>query len=281
MSTPRPPRALILASGEEVPRGHSVRARLLIVDVQPGDVDRTILSECQRAAQEGRFAVSMGAFVAWIASRYEDLQRRLQTRMVEIRSASHRNAVHARLPSAISELRVGWELFLDFSLEAGAITKEEQVNLAERSERAFLELELTQIPYHHASDPTLRFLSLLRGALIGGRAHVRDRFGRPPERPEIWGWRLQSNQEWIPQGDCIGWVTGSDLYLEPTTSYYAAQAMAGSERIAVGEQTLRQRLRAGGFLASVDAGRQMLTVRRTLQGCPRQVLHLKANHLHD
>jgi hypothetical protein len=281
MSTPRPPRALILASGEEVPHGHSVRARLLIVEVQPGDVDRTILSDCQRAAQEGHFAVSMGAFVAWIASRYEDLQRRLQTRMVEIRSASNKNAVHARLPSAIAELRVGWELFLDFSLEVGAISKEEQLDLAERSDRAFLELELTQIPYHHASDPTLRFLSLLRGALIGGRAHVMDRFGRPPETPEIWGWHLQSNQEWTPQGDCIGWVTGSDVYLEPTTSYYAAQAMAGSERIAVSEQTLRQGLRAGGFLASVDAGRQMLTVRRTLQGCPRQVLHLRATHLHD
>ncbi len=280
MSAPRPPRALVLASGEEVPQGQSVRARLLIVEVHPGDVDRTTLSECQLAAQEGRWAVSMGGFVGWIASRYQDFQERLQTRVAEIRSLGQGHAIHARLPTAIAELRAGWEIFLDFALESGAIGREEQVNLAKRSERAFGELEVMQIPYHQASDPALRFLSLLRGALASGRAHILDRLGKTPETPAIWGCCLQSG-DWIPQGSCIGWVAGSDLFLEPAASYQVAQAMAGSERIAVGEQTLRQRLRAGGFLASIDVGRQMLVVRRTLQGCPRQVLHLKTSSLYE
>jgi hypothetical protein len=52
--------------------------------------------------------------------------------------------------------------------------------------------------------------------------------------------------------------------------------MAGTERLPVSAQTLRHRLREHGLLASIDAGRQMLLVRRTLEGRPRQVLHLKA-----
>ena len=48
----RPPRALILPTGEEVPRGHSLRARLLILERNPGEVDQGVLSECQRAASE-------------------------------------------------------------------------------------------------------------------------------------------------------------------------------------------------------------------------------------
>ena len=32
-------------------------------------------------------------------------------------------------------------------------------------------------------------------------------------------------------------------------------------------------------MASIDAGRQMLLVRRTLEDCPRQVLHLKVRDL--
>jgi hypothetical protein len=32
-------------------------------------------------------------------------------------------------------------------------------------------------------------------------------------------------------------------------------------------------------LASVDVGREMLLVRRTLEGVPREVLHLKASDL--
>jgi hypothetical protein len=47
----------------------------------------------------------------------------------------------------------------------------------------------------------------------------------------------------------------------------------------VSEQTLRHRLRERGLLVSTDVGRQMLTVRRTLEGCPRQVLHLKVSDL--
>jgi hypothetical protein len=52
--------------------------------------------------------------------------------------------------------------------------------------------------------------------------------------------------------------------------------MAGTERLPVSAQTLRHRLREHGLLVSIDAGRQMVLVRRTLEGRPRQVLHLKA-----
>jgi hypothetical protein len=38
-------------------------------------------------------------------------------------------------------------------------------------------------------------------------------------------------------------------------------------------------LRESGLLASVDKGRQMVQVRRTLEGCPRQVLHLRVGDL--
>jgi hypothetical protein len=61
-------------------------------------------------------------------------------------------------------------------------------------------------------------------------------------------------------------------------SYQVAQELAGWERL-VGEQTLRHQLRERGFLVSVDAGRQMVQVRRTLEGRPRQVLHLKTRDL--
>jgi hypothetical protein len=77
-------------------------------------------------------------------------------------------------------------------------------------------------------------------------------------------------------GTRIGWVAGSDLFLDPTSSYLVAQALAGTERLPVSQQSLRHSLRERGFLVSIDAGRQMLLVRRTLEGRPRQVLHLKA-----
>jgi hypothetical protein len=80
------PRALVLATGEEVPQGQSIRARLLIIEIGPEEVERTALTECQKFGQQGRFSVSMGAFLVWMAGQYEVLQQRLRTRAEEIRA---------------------------------------------------------------------------------------------------------------------------------------------------------------------------------------------------
>jgi len=278
--SPQPPRSLILATGEEVPRGHSLRARLLIVQVAPEDVNREILTRCQHAGLTGHLTAAMGGFLVWVAGQYEELEARRQTRVRILRSQLSGGAVHARLPAALAELQSGWEIWLQFAREVGAIDREKQNELERRSERALSEVALLQTPYHHASDPALRFVALLRAALAGGRAHVADRKGKVPESPEFWGWRRQpARGRWVPQGTRIGWVVRSDLFLEPSASYQVAQQMAGTERLPLSEQTLRHRLREHGLLASIDAGRQMLQVRRTLDGTPRQVLHLNVPDL--
>ena len=274
------PRALLLATGERVPQGHSIRARLLIVEVALAEVDRGILSECQRAGEEGQLARSMGAFLGWIAGRYEELQERLHTRAFEIRSQGRGRTVHARLPGALAELQSGFELWLEFAIETGAISIAERIELEQRCDRAFQELAALQTRYHQNGDPALRFVELLKAALACGHAHVADRRGNAPESPESWGWqRKPTGHGWVPKGSRVGWITGSDLFLEPAASYRVAQALAGAERLTLSQQTLHHRLRESGILASVDESRQMVQVRRTMEGCPRQVLHLKASDL--
>jgi len=279
-STPRPPRALVLATGEEVPQGESIRARLVIIEVTANEIERRVLTECQRAGQQEQFSASMGAFLAWIAAQYEPLQHRLHARAEEIRNRGRGDAVHARLPEAMGELQAGLEIFLEFAVEVGAIGKAERNELAHRSVQALDEVLARQAKYHRASDPASHFLTLLQAAIISGHAHIADRRGKTPENAAAWGWRQKSPaRAWVPQGFRIGWIAGSDLFLEPTASYEIAQSVAGSERLTVSEQALRHRLHERRLLASVDAGRKMLLVRRTIDGHPRQVLHLNANAL--
>src|SRR5580704_973918 len=82
----RPPRSLLLATGEEVPRGHSLRARLLIVEVKPGEVDSRRLGHCQRAGLDGQLAAAMGSYLTWIAGQYEEVHRIVVQRVHELRS---------------------------------------------------------------------------------------------------------------------------------------------------------------------------------------------------
>jgi hypothetical protein len=277
----RPPRALLLATGEDVPRGHSLRARLLILEVNPADVDRGVLSESQRAGHEGLFAAAMGAYLVWIAGRYDQLQECLRARVIELRGRAHKHSspLHARLPTTLAELQSGFEIWLRFAVELGAITEAERNRVQRRGEKTLDELAVLQAPYHRNNDPAVRFLFLLQTALASGGAHVADRRGRAPDLSERWGWPKLRGRASVPQGKRIGWVAGSELFLEPATSYEVAQQMAGTERLPVSAQTLRRRLREHGLLTSVDVGREMLLVRRTLDGTTRQVLHMKTQDL--
>ena len=280
VKSPRPPRALLLATGEDVPRAHSIRARLLIIEVAPGEVERSILSECQRAGDDGALAAAMAAYIQWIAGRYEELQDRLRTRSLEIRAEGRGRAVHARLPAALAELQSGFELWLEFAHEQGAISAAEHTEWRQRSESAFQELAARQARYHQASDPVLRFIRLLQTAIASGRAHFADRSGMAPESAQVWGWqRRPLDKQYTPCGTRIGWVTGDDLFLDPMVSYQVAQVLASTEPLPVSQQTLHHRLRESGLLASVDPSRQMVQVRRMLEGCSRQVLHLRVKDL--
>ena len=220
----------------------------------------------------------MGAFVVWLAGRYEEMQERSHRRVLEISSQGQGGAGHARTPAAVAELQNGMEIFLEFAAVVGAIGGAEKEELEGRNGRALGELAGWQAKYQAARDPALRFVALLQAALAGGTAHVADRQGQVPAEAAAWGWqRPKTGRKWVSQGTRIGWVAGNDLYLDPLASYQTAQALAGAERIPVSEQALRHQLRKCGFLASLDTGRGMLQVRRTLAGRPRQVLHLRAS----
>jgi hypothetical protein len=239
-----------------------------------------MLSERQRDGQEGRFAEAMSAFIIWIAGRYEQMQSRVREHALEIRNRARFSGSHARLAAALAELQAGWEVFLQFAMEVGAVGNTERQELESRAVRALGQLSVAQVKYQAASDPAEHFLALLRVALAWGFAHVADRRGRAPAQAAVWGWQGQrTGRSWKPQGMRIGWVEGNNLFLEPSISYCVAQEMAAGERLSISAQTLRHRLGQRGLLVSTDAGRQMVLIRRTLEGSPRQVLHLAASAL--
>jgi hypothetical protein len=180
---------------------------------------------------------------------------------------------HARTAGIVAELQAGFEQFLDFAADAGALTPAENVELASRCWRALLVAARIQAKYQIGSDPGLRYFALLRLALAAGEAHVVDRQGRMPAEPELWGWR-QNSDGWKSAGVRIGWLDGEDLLLEPSVSYAVAQAVAGGDRIALSEQALRRRLHQRRLLASVDQARKTLKVRRQVEGAAKHVLHV-------
>jgi Domain of unknown function (DUF3854)/Domain of unknown function (DUF927) len=288
MRPTKPPRGLILSTGEDVPRGQSLRARLLVVEVSPQDVDWTRLTDCQADAARGLYAQAMAAYVRWLAPRYEEIRRNLACDIAALRQEVYRSGEHRRTISNSASLAIGIKHFLVFALDVGAISREAHDQYWTRCWTALVQAAERQGEHQAIHEPTRQFRSLLSAAIASGRAHVAALDGSHPREPGAWGWRERvvgageyTREEWQPQGRRVGWIEKSELYLEPEASYAEAQALAREqgESLTVSPQTLRKRLREKGLLASIDQARQTLTVRRVIQEHTKSVLHLHARSL--
>lgn len=270
----KPPRGLILSTGEDVPRGHSLRARLLILELPKGNLDWSRLTACQREAAEGQYAPAMAAFVAWVADRFAEVQADLRRETLALREAAQRSALHRRTPAIVASLGAGLRIWLRFAQDAGALSPEAAERLWQRAWAALGAVAAAQAGQQAASEPASRFLTLVAAALASGRAHLAAPDGGAPADAQAWGWR--SDGEHVrPLGERIGWVDGEALYLEPEVSYAVAQRLArdGGDALPVSASTLRRRLAERGYLIR-ESAREAVTARRTLEGQRRAVLAL-------
>ncbi|MCC7104771.1 MAG: DUF927 domain-containing protein, partial [Chloroflexi bacterium] len=121
----RPPRGTILATGEDVPRGQSVRARLLIVTVEPDAVRWDRLTPAQDVGAAGQYAAALAGFVRWLAPRYDDVPAAVRRDVAELRSRALGSTSHRRTPEIVANLAVAWRFWLTYALDAGAITEGE------------------------------------------------------------------------------------------------------------------------------------------------------------
>ena len=80
----RPPRGLIVSTGEALPVGVSLNARILTLPIKEGHgldlEDPSLLNDAQSASREGTLAIAMAAFIRWLAPRYEEIHADLEAR---------------------------------------------------------------------------------------------------------------------------------------------------------------------------------------------------------
>jgi Domain of unknown function (DUF3854) len=281
----KPPRALLITSGEDVPSGHSVRARNVIIDVNPGDVDLARLTVAQRTAAAGVYAQAMSCYLRWLAPQMDEVPVRLRELTIELRDRLRGS--HPRTPTAMAQLAVGFHVLLRYAEVVGAIDEAGRGRLWSRGMAAFGQLAAAQARHQEEAEPTARFFDLLAAAITSGRAHVAATDGTEPWPAEAWGWRPRGvvmdgdglRTRYEAQLDRVGWLDGENLYLQPEASYRVAQLMAGDGAgIGVGQKTLSKRLKDKRLLLS--SGKDRAAVRRRVEGgAERWVLHVHAERL--
>lgn len=278
----RPPRAQIAATGEDVPPGESLRARLTVTTVDAGAINVDKLTEAQRRGSSGVYALAMAGYVRYLATEldanagYVDgLREQIAERRAELASAT---AGHARVPEATAGLLTGFRQFLTFAVKVGAFTADEAAAQMEKVKAALVQVAAEQSAYVKGMSVAEVYLRALRAALFGGGAHLADQeTGREPAEPEKWGWESHAG-EYRSKGKRIGWLSGTgDVLLHPDVAFEVARDHAGrsAEPLATTKVTIHKRLKEGGHLASTGEDDRP-TVRRRIVGRNTRVLHVHA-----
>lgn len=273
------PRGLILSTGEDIPISHSIRGRMMIIDITPGEIDKKRLTACQK--QRPTYVAGMAKWIQWLAAHgVQNVQDALIKRREEIRDANA-DVGHTRTPTTLGDLQATIILYLSFAEQVEAITKDEHARLIKRALAGIMDCCKEQERHLKNADPTETFLETIRAIMGGCLAHMRSTDGGIPKNPESLGWTSKEGidglKTYIAHGPKMGWVNWEldEFYLDAATAY-SLVVRHSKGAISQTKQTMLKRLKDQGILIRTDETRQRNTVRVT---CENQSKHVFAMRL--
>lgn len=274
------PRGLIISTGEDLPPGHSLRARIIFVSISKGDVATVTLSEAQRLGSSGVYSEAMSAYVQWLAGRMDDLKASLPVKKQDL-ARNLATAAHMRTPDQIANLMLGFKCLLEFAIDFNCIDKTMHDDLWNRCEQVMKNLMSEQDEGQAEEDPVQRYVELVQAA-VGRHAYLTDIYQNIPPNPAAWGWINQSDgvqSKWVPQGKHVGYIEQDDIYLDSNIAFEIVQQMAVTQGASfpISQTTLQKRLQERGHLASYEEPRT--TKRIGVAGRRIRVLHFKQKTL--
>lgn len=282
----REPRALIVSTGEDTPGGNSQsqRARVLVVELKaeeapcaPGaEPARTAaLTAAQLAGRSGLLSSLTASYVTWLAGRVAEMgmaQARAGIEAAEREQASQwREAtVHARTAPAVASLQVGWDMFLGWATEVGALSTEDAEAVQALVADYLRRLVDAQAQHLSEADPVQIWVRIVQAALRSGHCHVAPRDDDVTTLDDAWGW-----QDGRTEGDRVGWLDDDGVYLVPDAIHrvVARYARDMGQSWTWSARATWERLLDRGLIRRGDA-RHPFTPRINVAGRREYVVHM-------
>jgi hypothetical protein len=268
------PRGIILGTGEDVPEGHSIRGRMLIAELSPGDITASALTKAQSSRPS--YSKALANWIQWIATSKAGDQ-------IKAKADNYRDTMlglgHARTPSILGDLMGTAELIGLWCVENKWLSTKQATDFVTKAMESLKEAGESQKQYLKTADPIEIFTATVRTMLSQQIAHLKTKNGGVPYNAELYGWLATQGhgeeKSYKACGPCIGWIDAEreELLLDPNALPLIKKKSDG--KLTVTDQTFAKRLKDANLLVRVDATRQRNTVRVTLEGHPRNVLAMK------
>lgn len=267
------PRGIIMSTGEDIPEGHSIRARMVILELSPGDINVDSLTESQNDREH--FSNAMAHYIGWLALNYDGHMARHKQVAIDVRD-KNRDLGHARTPAVLGQLYATLERILEFGVEMNFLSTGEAETLRGEATNALGEMAEEQSQYLEEADPADAFVQTIRQVLSGHLAHIKTVDGATPEVPEMSGWTVSSGPGGLPDyrshGPQIGWTDWgkNHLLIDINSLMFLKRHAAG--KLSMTRHTLLRRLKDAAILTRTEESRKRNTIRATCEGHVRTVI---------
>lgn len=235
----RPPRGLPFCTGEVLPRGASINARTIQVEIDREKLDLRAISALQENGH--RLAHAMRGYLEWLAPRLDELRLTLPVARDEMRRQLQDERGHMRQPEALANLYVALDLFFQFAEQEDAIDEATGQQLREEALVVFEALAARMREKLEEVDPAEQFIEVLVTLLHQGEVQLVDKSLEAPRGgPEV-----------------IGWISGDRVLVLHGAAYRCvAQALRrGGDHWNPGVRPLFESLRKKGYIVATDSGR--------------------------
>jgi len=208
------PRGMMIMTAEEQPTLESTLARVCIIEVTEGALDRAKLSAIQKNADALPFAMS--AYLAWVKDNMAEIKETFPARFRALRDQAAAEGFHRKLPEQTAFLCATLEIATSFFNEKGALSNEAAAALVSEGWGIFRELAAKQQQRIEEDDPVLLFFDILSISLMQNYARLD-------------GWPGTAATTIGGGEQLIGWYDSDYLYLIPTAIWNVVQRRCISE----------------------------------------------------
>lgn len=201
-----PPRGLLLTSGEQMPTGFSVNARVMVIRAEEGQTTLEKLFTYFR--EQGSYPHAMSSYILWLAARWEqttklnDLFESLESRVAKDCPG------HVRLHTEIAWMQLGVETAIEFATSIGAMTEKDGAKLSAQSYDILLKAGQAHTVITNRERGAAMFIRVIKQLLLQGKVYIRNR-------------NQVVSSDFKPWQEFVGWFDETHVYLEPDSAYTA------------------------------------------------------------
>lgn len=193
----RPPRGMVVCTGEDLPTGHSIQARLVIVEVDRERLNLDVITVLQ--ASGDRLAHAMRGYIEWLQPVIPQLKKEMPARLGRLRSELYQIGSHLRQADALAQLRGAFDLLLEFAEHVGAIDDVRATELRAAARQTLWRIGETQGNVLRDLEPAERFITVLGTLLEQRRVRLVEK-GTSPRADDV---------------EAVGWFDEDFAYLLP------------------------------------------------------------------